>query len=106
MRRLGLAPFWEDQHMSGEVPIEIEDKPAAVSIMRGLVERLQDTRPSRARGGFRATASSIPPEGLVQSGPLHEPDHLIDVRKLLAKSGSQSCADIRCIAIETMYPPR
>jgi hypothetical protein len=29
--------------MSGEVPIEIEDKPTAVSIMRELVERLQDT---------------------------------------------------------------
>jgi hypothetical protein len=29
--------------MSGEVPIEIEDKPTAVSIMRELVEHLQDT---------------------------------------------------------------
>jgi hypothetical protein len=29
--------------MSSEVPIEIEDKPTAVSIMRELVERLQDT---------------------------------------------------------------
>jgi hypothetical protein len=29
--------------MSGEVPIEIEDKPTAVSIMREFVERLQDT---------------------------------------------------------------
>ena len=29
--------------MSGEVPIEIEDKPSAVSIMRELVEHLQDT---------------------------------------------------------------
>jgi hypothetical protein len=28
--------------MSSEVPIEIEDKPTAVSIMRELVERLQD----------------------------------------------------------------
>ena len=43
MRRLGLAPFWENRHMSGEVPIEIEDKPTAISIMRELVERLQDT---------------------------------------------------------------
>jgi hypothetical protein len=43
MRRLGLAPFWENQLMSGEVPIEIEDKPTAVSIMRELVEHLQDT---------------------------------------------------------------
>jgi transcriptional regulator with AAA-type ATPase domain len=40
---LGLAPFCEDQHISGEVPIEIEDKPTAVSIMREFVERLQDT---------------------------------------------------------------
>ena len=29
--------------MSSEVPIEIEDKPTAISIMRELVERLQDT---------------------------------------------------------------
>jgi preprotein translocase subunit Sss1 len=29
--------------MSGEVPIEIEDKPSAVSIMRELVEHLEDT---------------------------------------------------------------
>ena len=29
--------------MSSEVPIEIEDKPTAVTIMRELVERLQDT---------------------------------------------------------------
>jgi hypothetical protein len=29
--------------MSGEIPIEIEDKPTAVSIMRELVEHLQDT---------------------------------------------------------------
>jgi hypothetical protein len=29
-------------------------------------------------------------EGLVQWGPLHEPDHFIDVRELLAKSGSPS----------------
>jgi hypothetical protein len=38
-----MARFWEDQRMSGEVPIEIEDKPTAISIMRELVERLQDT---------------------------------------------------------------
>jgi len=29
--------------MSGEVPIEIEDKPTADSIIRELVEHLQDT---------------------------------------------------------------
>jgi hypothetical protein len=29
--------------MSGEVPVEIEDKPTAVDIMRELVEHLQDT---------------------------------------------------------------
>ena len=29
--------------MSGEVPIEIEEKPTAVSITRELVEHLQDT---------------------------------------------------------------
>ena len=41
MRGLGLAPFWEDQLMSSEVPIEIEDKQTAASIMRELVEHLQ-----------------------------------------------------------------
>jgi hypothetical protein len=29
--------------MSGEVPIEIEDKPTAIGIMREVVEHLQDT---------------------------------------------------------------
>jgi hypothetical protein len=29
--------------MSSEVPVEIEDKPTAVDIMRELVEHLQDT---------------------------------------------------------------
>ena len=43
MRGMRLAPFWEDQLMSGEVPIEIEDKPTSVTIMRELVEHLQDT---------------------------------------------------------------
>jgi hypothetical protein len=43
MRGLGLAPLWEYQLMSSEVPIEIEDKPTAVSVMRGIVEHLQDT---------------------------------------------------------------
>ena len=41
MRGLGVAPFWEDQLMSSEVPIEIEDKQTAASIMRELVEHLQ-----------------------------------------------------------------
>jgi hypothetical protein len=43
LRGLGLAAFWEDRLMSGDVPIEIEDKPTAVTIMRELVEHLQDT---------------------------------------------------------------
>ena len=42
--RFGLAPLWEDQLMSSEVPIEIKDKQTAVSVMRELVEHLQDTR--------------------------------------------------------------
>ena len=36
--------------MSDEVPIEIEDKPTAVSIMRELVEHLQDTIRTYERG--------------------------------------------------------
>jgi hypothetical protein len=35
--------------MSSEVPIEIEDKPTAVNIMRELVEHLQDTMEARKR---------------------------------------------------------
>ena len=36
-------PRFGKQRMSGEVPIEIEDKPTADSIIRELVEHLQDT---------------------------------------------------------------
>src|SRR5215469_2036325 len=43
MRGLGLAPFWGDQLMSSEVPIEIDDKPTSVTVMRELVKHLQDT---------------------------------------------------------------
>jgi hypothetical protein len=39
----GTGPFWEDQRVSGEAPIEIGDKPTSVTIMRELVEHLQDT---------------------------------------------------------------
>ena len=49
MRGLGLAPFWEDQLMSSEVPIEIEDKQTAVSVMRELVEKLQDHNGAQTR---------------------------------------------------------
>ena|SRR5215469_5515987 len=41
--RSGIGRVWEDQLMSSEVPIEVEDKQTAVSIMRELVEHLQDT---------------------------------------------------------------
>jgi hypothetical protein len=42
--------------MSSEVPIEIEDKPTAVDIMRELVEPLQRNRPVRrgAMGRFQS----------------------------------------------------
>ena len=33
MRGLGLAPFWEEQFMSGEVPIEIEDSEDGLRFM-------------------------------------------------------------------------
>jgi hypothetical protein len=48
-----------------------------------LPPTLQNLRPGWHRGRKLA-------EGLVQWGPLHEPDHFIDVRKLLAKSSSPS----------------
>jgi hypothetical protein len=51
--------------MSGEVPIEIEDKPTAVSIMRELVERLQDTIQALKREIARNQERRIPqsPQG-------------------------------------------
>ena len=39
--------------MSSEVPIEIEDKPTSVTIMRELVERLQDTTEALKRAIVR-----------------------------------------------------
>ena len=39
--------------MSAQVPIEIEDKPTAVSIMRELVEHLQDTIEALKRENVR-----------------------------------------------------
>jgi len=39
--------------MSSEVPIEIEDKPTAVDIMRELVEHLQDTMEALKRAIVR-----------------------------------------------------
>src|SRR6516164_1310536 len=41
--RSEVSPSLGDATMSSEVPIEIEDKPTAVSIMRELVEHLQGT---------------------------------------------------------------
>jgi hypothetical protein len=42
-RRSAAGPLLENQRMSSEIPIEIEYKPTAVSIMRELIEHLQDT---------------------------------------------------------------
>jgi hypothetical protein len=39
----GWPRFGRNQRMSSEIPIEIEDKPTAISIMHELVEHLQDT---------------------------------------------------------------
>jgi hypothetical protein len=39
--------------MSSKVPIEIEDKPTAVSIMRQLLERLQDNIEALKRQSVR-----------------------------------------------------
>ena len=47
-------------------------------------------RPSWNLAAVGYAASSTSSEGLVQWDPLHEPDQFIDVRKLLAKSGSPS----------------
>ena len=44
MYGVAVWPFFgRNRRLSSEVPIEIEDKATAVSIMRELVEHLQDT---------------------------------------------------------------
>src|SRR6516165_2079774 len=47
-------------------------------------------RPSWNLAAVGYAASSTSSERLVQCDPLDEPDHFVDVRKLLAKSGSPS----------------
>ena len=50
--------------MSSEVPIEIEDKQTAVSIMRELVEHLQDTIEALKRAIVRNPKSDEYPKAL------------------------------------------
>ena len=58
--------------MSGEVPIEIEDKPTAVDIMRELVERLQDTIEALKREIARNRKSNQGPSIMTVSSVLAE----------------------------------
>jgi hypothetical protein len=69
MRGLGLALFWEDQVMSSEVPIEIQDKPTAVEIMHELVEHLQDTVEALKREIVRNPKSDEYRKALIAYGP-------------------------------------
>jgi hypothetical protein len=78
--RSGLAPFWENQQMSGKVPIEIEDKPTAVSIMRELVERLQDTIEALKREIVRNPKSDEYRKALKSTG-----ERLIIAKQILAR---------------------
>jgi hypothetical protein len=85
MRGPGLAPFWEIQLMSGEVPIEIEDKPTAVSIMRELVEHLQDTVEALKREIVRNPKSDEYRKALKGTG-----ERLTIVKQILAREEARA----------------
>ena len=84
MRGLGLVPFWEDQLMSSEVPIEIEDKPTSVTIMRELVDHLQDTIEALKREVVRNPKSDEYRKALKDTG-----ERLI-AKKILAREEART----------------
>ena len=66
--------------MSGEVPIEIEDKPTAVGIMRELVDHLQDTIEALKREIVRNPTSDEYRKALKGTG-----ERLIIAKQILAR---------------------
>jgi hypothetical protein len=81
MRGLGSALFWEDQLMSSEVPIEIEDKQTADSVMRELVEHLQATIEALKREIVRNPKSDEYRKALTGTG-----EHLTIAKQILARA--------------------
>ena len=71
--------------MSSEVPIEIEDKPTAVSIMRELVEHLQDTSEALKREIVRNPKSDEYRKALNGTG-----ERLTIVKQILAREEARA----------------
>ena len=71
--------------MSSEVPIEIEDKPTAVTIMRELVEHLQHTIEALKREVVRNPKSSEYRRALKGTG-----ERLTIAKQILAREEARS----------------
>jgi hypothetical protein len=71
--------------MSGEVPIEIEDKPTAVSIMREFVEHLQDTTEALKREIVRNPKSDKYRKALKSAG-----ERLAIAKQILAREEARA----------------
>jgi hypothetical protein len=71
--------------MSGEVPIEIEDKPTAVGIMRELVEHLQDTTEALKREMIRNPKSDEYRKALKGTG-----ERLTIAKQILAREEARA----------------
>ena len=71
--------------MSSKVPIEIEDKPTALAIMRELVEHLQDTIEALKREVVRNPKSDEYRKALKGTG-----EHLIIAKQILAREEARA----------------
>jgi hypothetical protein len=71
--------------MSSEVPIEIEDKPTAVAIMRELVEHLQDTIKALRREVVRNPKSDEYRKALKGTG-----ERFTIAKQILAREGARA----------------
>jgi hypothetical protein len=71
--------------MSSKVPIEIEDKPTAVTIMRELVEHLQDTIEALKREVLRNPESDEYSKALKGTG-----ERLAIARQILAREEARA----------------
>ena len=71
--------------MSSDVPIEIEDKPTAVGIMRELVERLQNTIEALKREIVRNPKSDKYRKALKSTG-----ERLVIAKQILAREETRA----------------
>ena len=71
--------------MSSEVPIEIEDKPTSVTIMRELVEHLQDTIEALKREVVRNPKSDEYRKSLKHTG-----ERLTIAKQILAREEARA----------------